>query len=1556
MTLRAPLLTRDMIFITRVKKIATPLFIIVLFLFASTAYATVIVTPTTGGESISADTNTTNGVATWTTLTGPTIREGAYRDFPASGTFILNVPSGFSFNTGAAVTATITRVAGTGTCFRFTSTTATPTTSTITFTLNARDGGSNTTRCEVVYSNIQVRPTVGTPLATGNIVKTGTANVSGITASVTNLGTLTEVPGAKNKLTFITQPSAAALVGTDFATKPLIAVQDQYSNTITTDNTSTITHSTVLSTQACGGVAGSGTLSSTPASGATVSSGTINYTAMQYSAAESIKICAASTGAISALSNTVTVSKINTTTTIATSGTPAVYGNTVTFTATVTPASGGAPSGTVTFLDGGVAMGTGVLNGANPGVATYSTTTLSVLGSPHSITASYGGSGTFNTSVSSAISQSITAKALTVTGITANDKQYDTFTTATLNVGSAVLNGVIGSDAVTLSTVSAAGTFASPNVGTGILVQVSGLTISGAQAGNYTLTQPTTTASITAKALTVTGITANDKVYDGNDIATLNTTSALLVGVIGSDSVTLDTTGAVGTFATSSVGTNILVTVSGLTISGSSSGNYSLIQPTTSASITNPVPTTTSLSPSSAAAGGSGFILTVNGANFVTSSVVRWNGSTRATTFISPTQLSAEILFGDIASEGTSLVTVYTPTPGGGTSNAQTFTINQAQNPVPTTTSISPSSSVLGGVGFAMTVNGTNFIASSTAEFNGSPRVTTYISSSQLSVSILSSDLSVATSSALITVSNPTPGGGTSNAQMFQVLNPVPSTTSISPISGMVGDGQISLVVNGSNFIPSSFVNFNGYSRATIYNNANQLTATIPATDFLNSGTFPITVTNPVPGGGTSNAQTFTVNNPVPTLVSVVPATAVAGSPGLTMTINGTNFVASSTVLFNGSARVTTFASSTELTAEILSTDLTTVGTSTVSVSNSAPGGGVSNTEVFTVVPPVDTIAPTVTAFAIASTSSSLTVPITMFTATDNVAIAGYLVNEASTTPSISDSGWASTTPSMYTFATQGSKTLYAWAKDASNNISDSKSATTTISLPDGIAPVVSVFTIPATSTSLTVPITTLSATDNVGVAGYLVTEASTTPSLSDPSWTTTPITSYTFGTQGTKNLYAWAKDAAGNISVPLSATTTITFIEISPAQIQDQIAAGVMVPLGVATSTTQVTFMQEVHVVFGGGTTIILPFNTILSTASSSDFTQLSATTAVLTTDLPTNYSSVGAVQYGLPTERLTTSQPVTIQIAVGTSRNGQTLSVFKKEAGSTTWTAYTTCLVSGGICQFTTTSFSSFAVAFYATPTTPVVTAPSLGGVVAPTKVNFSGQAYPGSTVDVYFKSSTDALYRSIPQATYNVSPDGTFDVTYTGLFGGNYVFGLQAEDKDGQKSGIVQASVDLLSYDKLIVQNLLLPPTLSFLRTSVRLGDVVTVSGYAATNSSVEFEIDGKLSPVKAVAGGDGHYSAQISTATFSSGKHSIRVREVVGGKTSPFSINRDFSVSTVFFPVTDLNNDGKINISDWSIFLSLWTSKNEEARKRIDFNGDGKVDLADFSIFMQSLRQQ
>jgi hypothetical protein len=213
--------------------------------------------------------------------------------------------------------------------------------------------------------------------------------------------------------------------------------------------------------------------------------------------------------------------------------------------------------------------------------------------------------------------------------------------------------------------------------------------------------------------------------------------------------------------------------------------------------------------------------------------------------------------------------------------------------------------------------------------------------------------------------------------------------------------------------------------------------------------------------------------------------------------------------------------------------------------------------------PAADTTLPTVTGFALPATSTSLTVSITTLTATDNVAVTGYIVTEAATAPAAAAAGWSAIAPANYTFTTAGAKTLYAWAKDAAGNISVSSSASVTITLPDTTLPTVTAFTIPATSTSLIVSITSFMATDNVAITGYIVTETATAPAAAAAGWSATAPANYTFATTGAKTLYAWAKDAAGNISASRSASVTVTLPDATPPTV-----TGFSIP---ATSTSLV-------------------------------------------------------------------------------------------------------------------------------------------------------------------------------------------------------------------------------------------------------------------------------------------------------------------------------------------------------------------------------------------------
>ncbi len=203
---------------------------------------------------------------------------------------------------------------------------------------------------------------------------------------------------------------------------------------------------------------------------------------------------------------------------------------------------------------------------------------------------------------------------------------------------------------------------------------------------------------------------------------------------------------------------------------------------------------------------------------------------------------------------------------GGGTSPSS---INQPTSSGPTITTISPNSTVAGGAALTLTINGTNFVAASTVNFGGSAPATTFVNSTQLTAAIPAASIA-STGTLAVTVTNPAPGRGTSKAINFTITsggggpNPIPTIQVLFPNSIPAGEQSFQLEVvapyPGSNFVTGSVVRWNGSDRPTISNGSvNGLIAQISASDIAAAGTAAVTVFNPGPGGGSSNALTFTI-------------------------------------------------------------------------------------------------------------------------------------------------------------------------------------------------------------------------------------------------------------------------------------------------------------------------------------------------------------------------------------------------------------------------------------------------------------------------------------------------------------------------------------------------------------------------------------------------------------------------------------------------------------------------------------------------------------------------
>jgi len=213
-----------------------------------------------------------------------------------------------------------------------------------------------------------------------------------------------------------------------------------------------------------------------------------------------------------------------------------------------------------------------------------------------------------------------------------------------------------------------------------------------------------------------------------------------------------------------------------------------------------------SLTPSSVPPGSNDFMLTVNGANLRSDSVVLWNDVQKPTTFVSSSQVTANIPKADVAN-GVN-VNVKVNSASAGATDGMTLKV---EFPKPTIASISKTSVQVNDPGFSLTVNGSNFFNGAHVQWDGLDRVTQFVNANQVTAQILTGDLAVG-GNHTIRVSNPSPNAGISDGVNFFVQAPKPTITSISPGSAYAGGNanQNQFAITGTNFLGTSKVSYDG--------------------------------------------------------------------------------------------------------------------------------------------------------------------------------------------------------------------------------------------------------------------------------------------------------------------------------------------------------------------------------------------------------------------------------------------------------------------------------------------------------------------------------------------------------------------------------------------------------------------------------------------------------------------------------------------------------------------------------------------------------------------------
>lgn len=256
--------------------------------------------------------------------------------------------------------------------------------------------------------------------------------------------------------------------------------------------------------------------------------------------------------------------------------------------------------------------------------------------------------------------------------------------------------------------------------------------------------------------------------------------------------------------------------------------------------------------------------------------------------------------------------------------------------------------------------------------------------------------------------------------------------------------------------------------------------------------------------------------------------------------------------------------------------------------------------------------------------------------------------------------------------------------------------------------------------------------------------------------------------------------------------------------------------------------------------------------------------------------------------------------------------------------------------------------------TSTAPIVSSGGGTSSRSLTNADFSGYVFPDAQLTLTLQIGSQTI--PIVQGAV-ASSDGQFQLQSSEVpqMGGSHIFYLSVIDKEGQTT--LNNVYDLGDIGPFVVRDIFLAPTIGLITAVVPQGSNLMIAGYASPNAKVILEIDGKSSNTQIQVGSNGKYQYSINTADISVGTHLIKAKQNNFDRDSAFSSQKVFTV-TILSSVeikTDLNNDGLINITDWSIFLSDWGATDPAIRERADLNGDGKVDITDFSIFIKTLKK-
>ncbi|MFM2330847.1 MAG: hypothetical protein RLZZ26_354 [Candidatus Parcubacteria bacterium] len=227
--------------------------------------------------------------------------------------------------------------------------------------------------------------------------------------------------------------------------------------------------------------------------------------------------------------------------------------------------------------------------------------------------------------------------------------------------------------------------------------------------------------------------------------------------------------------------------------------------------------------------------------------------------------------------------------------------------------------------------------------------------------------------------------------------------------------------------------------------------------------------------------------------------------------------------------------------------------------------------------------------------------------------------------------------------------------------------------------------------------------------------------------------------------------------------------------------------------------------------------------------------------------------------------------------------------------------------------------------------------------TQVVLRGKAYPNASIDILLDGKTfDSAH---------ADSNADFLYTSTAVTPGTATFSFLAHDTSGVDSLMSSATFSIIQSAVTTVNNIFIPPTISASALQLSPGDLLTLFGQSVPGATVVTQLSDSVSnSLTAQADSSGKWALQVDTSSLSTGNHAAKSYFQTSTSTkSGFGKAVNFSVGTgtgACSNNSDLNGDKKVNLVDFSIFLTHWGASGGIG----DLNCDGKVNLADFSIML------